>query len=197
MSDDTINNAMGGGVTGNDVPGDNAAGPDAKHVWWGVMGPDEGVSLWQPEPSSGYVQMKFEPDNCPYDGFSSGIQVLPPGRSVREHGHEVNHELLFIYEGTGICEIETDTFEIGPGSTVLFGRHARHLLENTGDVDMKIFWVFLPPGLENWFRAIGRPRTPGEPMPDLFSRPDNVADVMKAQRFVAPRPQRNLKRPRT
>jgi mannose-6-phosphate isomerase-like protein (cupin superfamily) len=154
---------------------------DVKAPWWKVIGPDEGESIWQPEPTRGYVTVNLTPDNMPYDGFSSGIQVLPPGCNVREHGHRQNHELLFIYEGTGRCEI-------GPGSTVLFGRYARHLLENTGDVDMKLFWVFFPPGLEDWFRAIGRPRTPGEPMPDVFARPDDVMDVMKAMKFVPPRP---------
>lgn len=162
--------------------------------WWGVMGPDEGESIWQPEPSRGHVTMKFEPGNMPYDGFSSGIQILPPGCAVREHGHRQNHELLYIYEGTGYCEIESDTYDIVPGTTVLFGRYARHLLENTGDVDMKLFWVFFPPGLENWFRAIGQPRTVGDDMPPVFSRPDNVQDVMEAMRFVPPRPERNIKK---
>ena len=60
------------------------------------------------------------------------------------------------------------------------------MIENTGDVDMKLFWVFMPPGLETWFRAIGRPRVPGETMPDAFDRPDNVEDVMEQMRFVPP-----------
>lgn len=159
----------------------------ATRPWWAVIGPDEGESLWQPLPSRGYVTVNLDPTNMPYDGFSSGIQVLPPGCSVREHGHRQNHELVFIYEGTGRCEIEDDEYELRPGTTVLFGRYARHLLENTGDVDMKLFWVFTPARLEDWFRAIGRPRTPGEPMPEAFPRPDNVEQYMEEQRFVPPR----------
>lgn len=161
---------------------------DVNAPWWGVIGPEEGESIWQPEPSRGHVTVNLTPENTPYDGFSSGIQVLPPGCAVREHGHLQNHELLFFYEGTGRCEIEDETYDIVPGTTVIFGRHARHLLENTGDVDMKLFWVFFPPGLEDWFRAIGRPRTPGEPMPEEFSRPDDVQDILKAMKFVPPRP---------
>jgi mannose-6-phosphate isomerase-like protein (cupin superfamily) len=159
----------------------------ATRPWWSVIGPDEGESLWQPLPSRGYVTVNLDPTNMPYDGFSSGIQVLPPGCSVREHGHRQNHELVFIYEGTGRCEIEDDEYELVPGTTVLFGRYARHLLENTGDVDMKLFWVFQPARLEDWFRAIGKPRTPGEPMPEAFPRPDNVEQYMQEQRFVPPR----------
>jgi hypothetical protein len=69
----------------------------------------------------------------------------------------------------------------------LFGRYARHRIDNTGSVDMKLFWVFSPPGLEDWFSAIGRPRKPGEPMPPAFERPPNVAEVQERMRFVPPR----------
>ena len=159
----------------------------AKDPWWAVIGPDEGESLWQPVPSRGYVTMKLSTDTMPYDSFTTGIQVLPPGCSIREHGHQRNHELVFIYEGVGRAEIEDQEYELEAGSTILFGRYARHLIENTGDTDMKLFWVFLPPGLEDWFRAIGRPRQPGEAMPDAFPRADNVATVMEQMRFLPPR----------
>lgn len=156
--------------------------------WWAVVGPEEGESLWQPLPSRGYVTLNLTPDNMPYDGFTSGIQVMPPGGFVREHGHTRNHELVFIYEGEGVVTIEDQTYDVGPGSTVLFGRYARHVIENTGTADMKMFWVFMPPGLEHWFRGIGQVRTPGEAMPDAFPRPDGVEDLMASLRFVPPRP---------
>lgn len=154
--------------------------------WWTVIGPDEGESLWQPLPSRGYVTLKLTPDTMPGDTFTSGVQVLPPGCHVREHGHKQNHELIFIHEGTGRVDIEGREYPVEPGCTVLFGRYARHMIENTGDVDMKLFWVFMPPGLETWFRAIGRPRVPGETMPDAFDRPGNVEEVMEQMRFVPP-----------
>ena len=62
----------------------------------------------------------------------------------------------------------------------------RFTVENTGDVDMKLFWVFMPPGLEHWFRAIGRRRDGQARMPDAFDRPDNVQEIMEQMRFVPP-----------
>lgn len=161
---------------------------DERHneAWWKVIGPDEGESIWQPLPSQGFVTVNLTPDNMPYDSFSSGIQSMPPGGYVREHGHRRNHELVFIYEGEGRVEIEGNNYEVTKGSTVLFGRYARHVIENTGDVDLKMFWVFMPAGLEYWFRGIGRERTPGEPMPEAFPRPDGVEEIMEQQRFVPP-----------
>ena len=164
---------------------------DVKAPWWAVVGPEEGEHIWQPLPSRGYVTMKLTPDNTPYDTFSSGIQVLPPGCHVREHGHKQNHELIFIYEGTGYCEIEDESFDLEPGTTILFGRYARHVIENTGDVDMKLFWVFFPPGLEDWFRGIGKPRKVGEEMPEGFPRPEGVEDLMEWMKFVPPRPKQD------
>lgn len=166
---------------------DDALDEHVTKPWWKVVGPDEGESLWQPQPADGYVTLKLTPENMPYDGYTSGIQVLPPGCHVKEHGHRRNHELLFIYEGTGKCVIEDQVYDLKPETTVLFGRYASHLLENTGDTDMKLFWVFFPPSLEHWFRAIGQPRQPGDEAPASFPRPDDVQDVMEMLRFIPPK----------
>ena len=96
-----------------------------------VVGPDEGRSLWQPLPSRGYVTVNLSADNMAYDTFSSGIQILPPGCEVREHGHKQNHELVFIYEGSGFVEIDGIVTDLKPESTVLFARNCVHRLVNT------------------------------------------------------------------
>jgi mannose-6-phosphate isomerase-like protein (cupin superfamily) len=152
-----------------------------------ISGPEDGESLWQPLPSRGYVTVKFTPADMPYEDFCAGVQLLPPGCHIRDHGHLQNHELVFVHEGRGTVTIDGVTTALEPGSSVLFVRHAVHRIDNTGDCDMKLFWVFMPPGLEDWFRAIGRPRRAGEPMPEAFPRPDDVADVQRRLRFTPPR----------
>ncbi len=150
-----------------------------------VIGPDEGESWWQPMPSRGYVTTYITPEENPYHDFSSGIQVLPPGCEVREHGHTINHELIFIYQGNGQVIINGEAQDIGPGSTVMFADQDKHIVRNTGTEDLHMFWVFMPPRLEEWFRAIGKPRMPNDDkMPDPFPRPDNTEDAMIFQRFV-------------
>ncbi len=152
-----------------------------------ISGPEDGESLWQPLPSRGYVTVKFTPSNTPYEDFCAGVQLLPPGCHIREHGHLQNHELVFVYEGRGTVTIDGVTTALEPGSAVLFSRHVVHRIDNTGDCDMKLFWVFMPPGLEDWFKAIGTPRRPGEPMPAAFPRPDDVGEVQRRLRFMPPR----------
>lgn len=151
-----------------------------------VVGPEQALSYWQPLPSCGYVTVSITPENAPFDDFSAGTQVLPPGRHVRQHAHARNHELVFVCAGRGTVTIDDVTHPLEPGSTVLFGRHAQHRIDNTGESDMRLFWVFFPPGLEEWFAAIGRPRRPGEPAPEPFARPENVGEIMVRMRFVPP-----------
>jgi hypothetical protein len=41
-------------------------------------------------------------------------------------------------------------------------RRSGHFITNTGDVDTEMFWVFMSPGLEHWFCAIGQKCEPGD-----------------------------------
>lgn len=155
--------------------------------WAVVVQPEDAVSYWQPEPSRGYVTVNLTPANMPLDTFSSGTQVLPPGCHVRDHGHRQNHELIFVCEGEGTATIDGTTHVLKPGTTVLFGRHAYHRIDNTGPRDLKLFWVFFPPGLEDWFEAIGRRRMAGEGAPAPFARPADVAEIQARMKFAPPK----------
>jgi len=48
---------------------------------------------------------------------------------------------------------------------------------------LKMLWVLMPGGLEDFFEAIGRPRRPGEPAPEPFPRPENVEEIECATVF--------------
>ena len=149
-----------------------------------VLAPDQGDSFWQPLPSTGYITSKLTPYNTPYDSFSMDIQVLEPGTHVRRHGHERQHEVLFCYEGEGWAEIDGQRYDVRPETTLLIGRAVQHKVQNTGSGKMRMLWMIAPAGLEDWFRAIGRPRRPGEAMPTPFERPADVAEVQARMRFI-------------
>jgi quercetin dioxygenase-like cupin family protein len=169
----------------NDSSGPIGAG--ALNLGTVVVTDREAVSYWQPLPSCGYVTVAITPDEAPFDAFSCGTQLLPPGRYVREHGHTRNHELIHVCTGSGTLTVDGSVRPIGAGDTILFGRNSAHRIDNAGPLEMKLFWVFFPPGLEDWFQAIGRPRSAGESAPAPFERPQNVADIMARMRFMTPR----------
>jgi hypothetical protein len=43
-----------------------------------------------------------------------------------------------------------------------------------------MLWVISPPGLETFFRAIGRPRAAGKPAPQPFDRPVDVVAIERS-----------------
>jgi hypothetical protein len=49
---------------------------------------------------------------------------------------------------------------------------------------MRLIWFISPPGLEDWFRALGRPRQAGDPLPPPFDRPSNIKEIRTLQRFI-------------
>ena len=152
-----------------------------------IVGPDEGQSLWQPAPAQGYVTVKLSARNSDYGAYSAGIQVLPPDCHVREHGHQINHELIFVFEGQGTVTVNDLTSAIQTGATVLFEPGSYHRIDNTGNTDLKLFWVYSPPGLEHWFNAIGRERLPHESMPPPFARPADSAPAFERMGFLPPK----------
>ena len=149
-----------------------------------VLESEEGESFWQPLPSTGYIVNKLTPYNTPYDSFSLGIQVLEPGAYIRRHAHERQHEVLFCYAGEGWAEVDEQRYEMRPETTILIGRAVQHKVQDTGPGQMRLLWMIAPAGLEDWFRAIGRPRRPGEAMPAPFQRPPDVAEVQARMRFI-------------
>jgi quercetin dioxygenase-like cupin family protein len=153
-----------------------------------VVQPDEGESYWQPVPANGYTEVRVSKRNDPrVTKFSHGIQVIAPGCYVRDHSHAANEELLFFFEGEGKVVIDgVEEHPIRAGTTMFFGPNRRHTFINTGDKPMKMAWIMLPGGLEDFFQGIGRPRTPGEPAPAPFQRPDDVLEIERKTVFAPP-----------
>jgi len=151
-----------------------------------ALGPEDGESFWQPLPSTGYVINKISPYNSPYDAFSTGLQVLEPGAHIRRHAHERSHELLFCYQGSGQADVDGKLYDVVPETMILIGRGLQHKVTNTGAGQMRLLWFIAPAGLEDWFRAIGRPRRAGDLRPAPFERPSNVAAIQAQQRFIPP-----------
>jgi hypothetical protein len=59
---------------------------------------------------------------------------------------------------------------------------------NDSDEDLTFLWLLLPNGLEDFFKAIGRPRRAGEPAPPNFPRPADVLEIERRTVFAAPLP---------
>lgn len=149
-----------------------------------VLRPDDGEAIWQPKPSTGFIVNKINPYNSPFDNFSTGLQILEPGAHIRRHAHERQHEILFCYRGEGYAEIGESRHDIAEESMMLIGRGVQHKVVNTGPGQMRLLWIISPPGLEDWFRALGRLKQPADSEAPIFERPANIEEIEKQQRFV-------------
>lgn len=139
-----------------------------------VVQPEEGPSYWQPVWANGWAEVKLAPKLGGPKNLAFGVQVIAPGGHVREHSHTPNEEILFCFEGKGTVILDGVPHPFVPGTTVFAGAGVRHKIVNDGADELKMTWTYLPPGLDDFFAAIGRQRSPGEMAPEPFARPADV-----------------------
>jgi quercetin dioxygenase-like cupin family protein len=143
-----------------------------------VVGPEEGESYWQPVPANGFIRNIFSQASVgSRSDVSIGTQTVPPGCFIREHTHARNEEIIYVVEGRGVARIDGVEQALEKGSAVFVGMNRKHHFLNPHAEPMTFVWVMSPGGLERYFAEIGRPRRPGEPAPEPFPRPHNVAEI--------------------
>lgn len=143
-----------------------------------VVQPDAGTSFWQPVPANGFVELKISGvGQTGMSDFDSGTQTVAAGCFVREHVHDDCEELIFCFEGSGTALVDGAEHPMQPGTLLYLASGSRHKFTASADGPLRFLWVLMPGGLSDFFRAIGRPRTAGEPAPEPFPRPENVEQI--------------------
>ena len=145
-----------------------------------VVQPDESPSYWQPVPANGHADPALYPARTGFDTLAMGYQTIAPGCRVREHSHGDQVELQICFRGRGYVMVDGDKHALVPGTACMLGYDVKHEIVNESDDELVMLWVITPPGLEDFFKAIGRPRTPGEPAPKPFVRPADVISIERA-----------------
>jgi mannose-6-phosphate isomerase-like protein (cupin superfamily) len=72
------------------------------------------------------------------------VGVIPPGRSP--HHYHTYEEAIFILQGSGIVWADDECCEFSTGTSIYLPIGQRHMLENTGDDDVRLLGVFYPSG---------------------------------------------------
>ncbi len=151
-----------------------------------VMQPSDGMSFWQPKPASGYAEIKLRPAETGFDGLSMGYQTVAPGGRVRAHSHDRQVEIQICFRGVGTLLADGVRHPLAPGTTCFLGCDVHHEIANESDGDLVLIWIISPPGLEDFFAAIDRPRREGEPSPAPFDRPTGVAAMEREAGMAVP-----------
>ena len=72
--------------------------------------------------------------------------TVAPGQTVRPaHSHPNGEEVIYIISGSGRVLIDGDVYAVCAGCAVLFPQGHVHMLQNSGDEDMKVACFFAPP----------------------------------------------------
>jgi quercetin dioxygenase-like cupin family protein len=145
-----------------------------------VVQPEDGPSYWQPVPASGHADPKLYPEVTGFRGLSMGFQTIAAGGRVREHSHGAQVELQICFRGKGHVVVDGKSHRLVPGTACFLGPDVVHEIFNDSGEDLTMLWVITPPGLEEFFAAIGRARAAGEPAPAPFERPAEVVAVERA-----------------
>ena len=143
-----------------------------------VVQPDEGPSWWQPRPANGHADPKLVPADTGFSALSMGYQTIPPGGRVRPHSHGSQVELQICFRGRGWVGADGARHPLVPGTACFLGPDVKHEIVNeSADDDLVMMWLISPGGLEDFFRAVGRERSRGDPAPAPFERPADVVAV--------------------
>ena len=145
-----------------------------------VVQPGEAPSYWQPVPASGHADPTLYPGRTGFDRLAMGYQTIAPGGRVREHSHADEVELQICFRGHGRVVVDGTSHPLVLGTACFLGYDVKHEIVNEGDDELVMIWVITPPGLEDFFATIGRPRRAGEPDPTPFARPADVVAIERA-----------------
>ena len=77
--------------------------------------------------------------------ISMGINISQPGSGIPMHKHTDSEEALYVVEGTGKLTCGNETAELKPGTAFFSPLGVDHIVENTGDIPLKIVWAYAPP----------------------------------------------------
>jgi mannose-6-phosphate isomerase-like protein (cupin superfamily) len=98
------------------------------------------------EPNHRFMGLIFERDLTPTTNLSAGFVILPPKQEQRKlSAHEGVEEIYLVLQGTGQFVLDNDVVDVEQGTAVYVSPGCRHRAVNTGDEEMRLFWVNTPP----------------------------------------------------
>ena len=140
--------------------------------------PNQAESYWQPVPANGFVEVHVSKHRTQTDTpFESGVQEIAPGCFVREHAHDAHEELIMVMAGDGVAELDGEAVPMTSGTTLYLSSNEKHKFINTGTEPLRFFWVLMPGGLSDFFKAIGKQRRADDLPPAPFPRPEDISQI--------------------
>ena len=95
-------------------------------------------------PHGSEIRPLIDRTTAPITQCSLAEELLPPGKSVTPHHHEVLEEIYYILSGAGVMTIGDETRAVGAGDAIYIPTGQRHTLTNTGTEPLRVVLVCGP-----------------------------------------------------
>lgn len=83
--------------------------------------------------------------------YGCGMAIIDPGQVHEEHAHPTSEELILVVQGVGTARIGGKDITVKPMDIVGIDKGEPHTFTNTGNEQLKLYWVYSPPGPEKKF----------------------------------------------
>lgn len=146
----TIEEILGRSMTaGSGDQADRGAGTSTSRSEPLVVTEADGVGMTTSEPFVRHVKVLLSPMLQPGIGdFAVGVCEVPPHQMGSLHTHAGAAEIWMFSEGEGRATVGDLEITTQPGTVVYTPPGVSHQFFNTGDVPVKLFWMYSPSGPE-------------------------------------------------
>ncbi len=76
--------------------------------------------------------------------LSTLVSFFPPASHAPGHIHEDVEEVIYVLSGYGEAIIDGTVYSIKPGSVIYFPIGSLHSINNTSDIEIKLYCAFSP-----------------------------------------------------
>lgn len=90
------------------------------------------------------IRVLLQPDPHGNKNQSLAEATVPPGVRTLLHRHPLTEEIYHVTAGTGRMTLDSASFTVGPGDTILIPPATAHCIEATGDVPLRFLCCCSP-----------------------------------------------------
>ena len=91
-----------------------------------------------------FMSLMFERDITPTRSMAAGIVTLPPGQEQTRLSIHEGEEIYYVLQGKGEIVLNGEVYPIEKDMAVYITPGTRHRARNTGDEEMKLYFVNCP-----------------------------------------------------
>ena len=94
------------------------------------------------------LKVLISPELQGVKNIAVGMTIIAPGGRTSSHVHLKEEEPWYIVEGQGLLIVDGHEMKVEKDTVIVVLPGEYHQITNTGQTEMKILWIYTPPGEE-------------------------------------------------